>query len=128
MQARREVWRGLDRCEVAEDEEPATQCRVVPHAFVTFAQMALHRDHIRFGHGAIDERKVTLTEFAAVHGVGLESTGSGLLGVPDPTRRVPILSYCNELRTASKTPRKDTTGLPRGLARNSGFFTRVPAL
>jgi hypothetical protein len=51
--------------------------------------MALHRDHIRLGHGAIDEWKVTLAEFAAVHSLGLESTGSVLLEVPDGTKRVP---------------------------------------
>ena len=74
------------RSEVAKNEQAATQCGVMPHAIFAFAEMALHRDHVRFGHGAIDERKVTLAEFAAVHGVGLESAGSVLLGVPDGTR------------------------------------------
>lgn len=80
VQTRREIWRRLDRREVTEDEKPATQRRVVPRALITFAQMTLHRDHVRVGHGAIDEWKVTLAEFAAVHGVGLESSGTGLAG------------------------------------------------
>src|SRR5688500_2256206 len=130
VQTRREISRWLDRREVAEDEKPATQRRVVPPALIAFAQMALHRDHVRFGHGAIDERKMALAEFAAVHGVGLESAGTGLLGVPDRTRRVPNLL----LRTANceprTNPREALRGFPGVLARSSQFavFIPVPAL
>jgi hypothetical protein len=55
--------------------------------------MALHRDHVGIGHGAIDECEVTRTEFVAMHGVALESADSGLLEVPDQRMVVPTPSY-----------------------------------
>jgi hypothetical protein len=55
--------------------------------------MALHRDHVGIGHGAIDECEVTRTEFVAMHSVALKSADNGLLEVPDQRVLVPTPRY-----------------------------------